>query len=243
MIMSCIKSECMKIFSLKKYKVIIAVTLLLNIFGVLIGKLPKSIISISMKNYPFTIISVCAYVVIPFMAFMLASSLISGECEKNQMKLLVTRHIERSNILIGKLGAIFIYLSALLAANTFVAVVLSTISSGLNSFSLIKVIMSFIITLLPILTIVSFAGFISVLCKGSSSALGLSIVSYGGFVLIKLILSGLGSIIFAGYLAIFKMVIGNTVPIFGFICGIVVLLCWVIIFIFAASLKFERKEF
>lgn len=55
----------------------------------------NSFISFSSQNYPYAILSLCCYLFIPFTALMLASDLISGECERNELKLLLTRHASR----------------------------------------------------------------------------------------------------------------------------------------------------
>lgn len=243
MIISYIKSECFKIFSQAKYKIIIAITLLANIFGVFVGMIPNSIINLSVTKYPYTVASALAYIVIPFVAFLLASNLIAGECERNQIKLLVTRHIERSIILLGKLAAICIYLAVILALNIILSAILGMIFSGFGTISLIKVFSAFLITLIPLFTIVSFSGFIAVNCKSSSSSLGLSIVGYAGFILIGLLFSGLSKIFFTSYTTIFKMIIGNNIPWLSLISGLSVLLCWILILLSLSCLKFERKEF
>lgn len=61
----------------------------------------------------FTELSLCnsfpVLLFIPFTALMLASDLISGECERNELKLLLTRHVSRTGLLFGKLAAVMVY--------------------------------------------------------------------------------------------------------------------------------------
>lgn len=240
---ACIKNELDKIFRRKKYRILPILTVCITMFGALIGNIPNSIISFSMSNYPYAILSLCCYLIIPFVAFTLTSDIISGECEKKELKNFLTRHISRTEILFGKLTAIIVYALLLTTGNVIIALIFSLIFSGFASVSILAVLLSVCITVIPIIAFVSFAGFISVLCKNGVSAFGTGILAYGGFILLGLIFSRISSSIFTSYLALYKMIIGHSIPIFRLILGIAVLLGFSLMFLSGAGMKFERKEF
>ncbi len=239
----CFKNEIYKIFQRKKYWILLIVTLGITICGALIGLISNSVISFSSQNYPYAILSLCCYLFIPFTALMLASDLISGECERNEWKLLLTRHVSRTELLFGKLSAVMVYEFFLTAANVIVALIFSLILSGFTSINIFAVLMSVVITIIPIAAFVSFAGIISVFCKSGISAFGMGVAAYGGFTLLGLVFSRISSSIFTSYLALYKMIIGQNIPVFRLILGIGVLLGFSLLFLSAASMKFEKREF
>lgn len=240
---ACIKNELDKIFKRKKYCILPIFTVGITIFGALIGNIPNSIISFSMSNYPYAILSLCCYLIIPFVAFTLASDIISGECEKKELKNFLTRHISRTEILFGKLTAIIVYALLLTTGNVIIALILSLIFSGFASINILAVLLSVFITVIPIIAFVSFSGFISVICKNGVSAFGTGIIAYGGFMLLGLVFSRISSSIFTSYLALYKMIIGQSIPVFRLILGIAILLGFSLMFLSGAGMKFERKEF
>lgn len=240
---ACIKNELDKIFRRKKYRILPILTVCITVFGALIGNIPNSIISFSMSNYPYAILSLCCYLIIPFVAFTLTSDIISSECKKKELKNLLTRHISHTEILFGKLTAIIVYALLLTTENVIIALIFSLIFSGFVSVNILAVLLSICITVIPIIAFVSFAGFISVLCKNGVSAFGTEILAYGGFILLGLVFSRISSSIFTSYLALYKMIIGHSIPIFRLILGIAVLLGFSLMFLSGAGMKFERKEF
>lgn len=239
----CSKNEIYKIFQRKKYWIILAVTLGITVCGALISLISNSVISFSSQNYPYAILSLCCYLFIPFTALMLASDLISGECERNELKLILTRHVSRTGLLFGKLAAVMVYEFFLTAANVIAALIFSLILSGFTSVNIFIVLMSVVITIIPIAAFVSFAGIISVFCKSGISAFGMGVAAYGGFTLLGLVFSRISSSIFTSYLALYKMIIGQNIPVFRLILGIGVLLGFSLLFLSAASMKFEKREF
>ena len=239
----CSKNEIYKIFQRKKYWILLIVTLGITICGALIGLISNSVISFSSQNYPYAILSLCCYLFIPFTALMLASDLISGECERNEWKLFLTRHVSRTELLFGKLSAVMVYEFFLTAANVIAALIFSLILSGFTSINIFAVLMSVVITIIPIAAFVSFARIISVFCKNGISAFGMGVAAYGGFTLLGLVFSRISSSIFTSYLALYKMIIGQNIPVFRLILGIGVLLGFSLLFLSAASMKFEKREF
>lgn len=161
---------------------------------------------------------------------MLASDLISSECEKNELKLFLTRHISRTEMLFGKLTAITVYEFFLTTVNVITALICSLIFSGFASVNILTVLLSIFISVIPMAVFVSFAGFISVLCKSGVSALGTGLAVYGGFTLLGLVFSRISSSVFTSYLTLYKMIIGQSVPVFRLILGICVLLGFSLLF-------------
>lgn len=239
----CSKNEIYKIFQRKKYWIILTVTLGITVCGALIGLISNSIVSFSSQNYPYAILSLCCYVFVPFTALMLSSDLISSECERNELRFLLTKHASRTELLFGKLAAIMVYEFFLTAANVIAALIFSLIFSGFTSVNIFAVLMSVVITVIPIAAFVSFAGIISVFCKNGISAFGMGVAAYGGFTLLGLVFSKISSSIFTSYLTLYKMIIGQNVPVFRLFLGIGVLLGFSLLFLSAASMKFEKREF
>ena len=226
----CMKNELNKISRRKKYRIMIAVTMCITILGALMGLITNGIISFSLQSYPYVILSLCCYLFVPFTSLMLAYDLISSECEKNELKLFLTRHISRTEMLFGKLTAITVYEFFLTAVNVITALICSLIFSGFASVNILTVLLSIFISVIPMAVFVSFAGFISVLCKSGVSALKTGLAVYGGFTLLGHVFSRISSSVFTSYLTLYKMIIGQSVPVFRLILGICVLLGFSLLF-------------
>ncbi len=242
-IVICTKNECTKILGQKKYIVVAGITVALTILTSLLGMLPGSAVSFLSQNYPYTVLSVLSYAVCPFLTFMLMSELVSGECEKNELKVLLTSYLSRTEMLLGKLIAVCIYSLCVIIANLVVSTVIVLIMFGFFAVNIVTIILSLAVTIFPILAVASFALMISSFCHRSSASFGFSTVGYCAAIIIGLFFSKINVALFTDYMAIFKMLIGKSVPALAFVTGICVLLLSAVIFTSTASLKFEKKEF
>ena len=113
------------------------------------GLITNGIISFSLQSYPYVILPLCCYLFVPFTSLMLASDLISSECEKNELKLFLTRHISRTEMLFGKLTAITVYEFFLTAVNVITALICSLIFSRFASVNILTVLLSIFISVIP----------------------------------------------------------------------------------------------
>lgn len=238
----CIKNELYKIFGTVKYKLFIGVTAAMTVCNFLAGTLTASHTSFFGGNYPYLILSLCCYLFIPFASFSLTADIISGEFERNEMKLLAARHISRSELILGKLGATVVYDMLLTLANVISAAILTVIFCGISSVSLISVFVSLLITVLPIMTVTTFSGMISLLCKTSISAFAAELAGFAFACIMPLIFSNMNRAFFTSYLAIYKMTIGQTIPVFEIIMGAAVLIASALMFLPCSCLIFEKKD-
>lgn len=242
MIRICIKNEFYKIFRTAKYKLFMVISAALTVCIFLAGTISGNPFSFFGGNYPYFVLSLCCYLFIPFASFSLAADIISGECERNEIKLLITRHIGRNELLIGKLSAIAVYDVLLTLVNSVLAAVLTVVFCGVSSVSLLTVFVSILITVLPIMTVAAFAGMISVLCKTSVAAFMAGIAAFALTGILALIFSNISRVFFTSYLAIYKMTIGQTVPVFELIMGTTVLMGSILLFLPCSCLIFEKKD-
>lgn len=242
MIRICTRNELFKILHSMKYKLFMGVSAALVISVFLAGTLSGNPVSFFGGNYPYFVLSLCCYLFVPFAAFSLTADLISGEYERNELKLIVTRHISRSKLLIGKLAAITVYEVLLILVNVIPSAVLTVIFCGISSVNLLTVLISVIITILPIMSVVAFAGFISVLCRTSITAFIGEIAAYASVTISALIFTSISRVFFTSYLAIYKMTIGQTIPVFELIMGAAVLIGSVLMFLPCSCMAFDKKD-
>lgn len=242
MTMICIKNELYKIFRAVKYRLFMGILAVLTVCIFISGAISGNPVSFFSENYPYFVLSLCCYLLIPFATFSLAADLISGEYERNEMKLLLTRHITRNELIIGKLASIAVYDMLLMAVNVLSAAVLTVIFCGVASVNLITVFVSVLTTFLPAVTVTAFAGMIAVICKTSISAFAAEMAAYALISVISLVFSHISRAFFTSYLAIYKMTIGQSIPVFEMIMGAAVLVGSILLFIPTACLIFEKKN-
>jgi len=242
MIKICIINELYKMFRTVKYKLFIGISAFLTICIFLSGTISGNPVSFIGGNYPYLVLSLCCYIFVPFASFSLTADLISGEYERNELKLAVTRHISRNELIIGKIAAIAMYDMLLMIANVLPAAVLTVIFCGVASVNLITVFASVLITLLPIMAVAAFSGMISVLCKTSISAFAAEIAAFAFIGVSSLAFSNISRAFFTSYLAIYKMTIGQTVPVSELTMGAAVLIGSILLFMPAACLIFEKRD-
>lgn len=242
MTMICIKNELYKIFRTVKYRLFIGASAALTIGAFLAGTLSGNPVSFFGGNYPYLVLSLCCYLLVPFASFSLTADIISGEFERDEMKLIASRHIGRNELLIGKLGAIAVYDILLTAANVISAAVLTVIFCGMTSVNLVTVLISIIVTILPIMAVAAFGGMISVLCKTSISAFAAELAAFVLAGAVPLIFSNVSRAFFTSYLAIYKMAVGQTIPVFEILMGLAVLIGSILLFLPCSCLIFEKKD-
>lgn len=242
MIGICFKNELYKIFKAVKYKLFMGISAALTICLFLSGMIAGNPLSFSGGNYPYFVLSICCYLFIPFAAFSLTADLIAGECERNEMKLFITRQISRNELIIGKLAAITAYELLLTAANVIPAAALTIIFCGIGSVNLITVFGSVLITLLPIMSVAAFSAMIAMLCKTSISAFAAEAAAFAFAGISALVFSNISRAFFTSYLAIYKMTIGQTIPVFELMIGAAVLLGSTLLFLPCSCLIFEKKD-
>jgi ABC-2 type transport system permease protein len=242
MIYRCTEIEFLKISAQKKYRVMIALTVLLPIAIGLLHFFPNSVIQFSMGNFPYTMLSVAIYFLIPLVAFMMASDLFAGEQERGELKIMLTKPVNRMAIAIGKFCAMLVYISVILAILLILSSIISIATAGFGASNLFSIVIAYCLTLVPAMVISAMATLIATLTHTSTASFSICLLSFLGINFLGLAFSGIAPALFTNYLTIYKMVIGSSIPIIQLLFGIGILIGYGLIFMSIQINVFEKKE-
>ncbi|MHB8065836.1 MAG: ABC transporter permease [Ruminiclostridium sp.] len=242
MIWRCTETEFVKIISQKKYRVMVFLAALLPVALALIHTLPGSLIQFSMGKFPYTMLSVATYFLIPLTAFMMASDLFAGEQERGELKIMLTKPVSRISVSLGKFWAMLLYHVVILAVLLVLSSIISILEAGFGASNLLSVWIAYSLTLVPAMTICAMASLVATLTHTSTASFSICLLGYLGTMVVGLVFSGIAPALFTNYSSIYKMVIGSSIPIAQLLFGIGILLGYGMIFISAQIMIFEKKE-
>lgn len=239
---NCTRNEITKILAQRKYKLLPILIGILVAGSVLIKLISGDTLYGSMDNYPFSIMSILSYFVLPVLAFMIASDIIAGEEERNELKIALLHPVNRGSILAGKLIAIVLYLAVFLLGMAILAVAVSLPFTGLHVSLLAQVFMAVLLAMMPVIMISALSVLVSTFTKTSTASFILCLIAYAGIGLLGLLLPSLAMSLPTGYMAIYKMVLGSQIPWSSLGIGLAILGGYTILFASAAEMRFERKQ-
>lgn len=235
--------ENMKIYRQRKYQILPIVTALIIIAGAAVSMIPGNVLSLTMANYSYTVLSLLNYILAPLTIFMLVSDLLSGEMAGSEIKVFLTRPVSRTNVLLAKTLAIGGYIGILLAEGLVISVVMSLFLAGLSAVNIVAVIAAYIIGFIPLITLIAMSVMVASMLKSGTSCFAFCLFTYAAFMVLGLVFSGVAPAIFTTYLGIGSMVIGNVIPVASLLTGVAVLIGYALVFISVGSLRFSGKEF
>lgn len=241
-IMTLMSCENQKIYRQLKYRTLPVITAFIIITGGAVSMIPGNTLSFTMENYPYTILAILNYVIMPPIIFMLASDLLSGEMGGNEIKVLLTRPVSRSNILIAKVLSITCYAGIILVEGLVLSSIISIISAGFLSFNFVTI-LAYIVGFFPLLTLVAMSAMIASMLKSGTSCFSFCLIAYVGFMVLGLIFSGLSPALFTSYLGIGSMVIGSVIPFSSLLMGVGILVGYTLAFLSVSGLKFVDRDF
>ncbi len=242
MICRCRETEFLKLISQKKYRVMLIIVAIFPIAFALIHSIPNSYIRFSMDKFPYTLLSVASYFLLPLTAFMMASDIYAGEQERGELKIILTKPVTRIAASLGKVLAMITYHGLILTLLFIISSAISILNSGFGATNLFLTLIAYVLTLLPALTVCSMAAMISSMSHTSTSSFSINLLSYMGILILGLIFSGASPALFTTYTSIFKMVIGSSIPFSQFLLGIGILVGYTMIFLSAMTMAFDNKE-
>jgi len=147
-----------ELFKLQKKKKIVA-TAVLSLLVVLVGQLAVSIVTFGFglrlagsMEFPFVVLSLLSYTLLPFFAAFVAIDAFCGEFSSNTMKLTLTRPVSRFGVYSAKVGMVGVFI----LANLLFVMVLALVAGFLFNpasegiLSIVKVLVAYLVTWLPI---------------------------------------------------------------------------------------------
>jgi len=234
----------------KRKKILVAV--IISIIFIILGQLSMEVLrtgfglrGVSSMEFPILVLSVVVNTILPLFTALVTIESFSGEFSQNTMKISLTRPISRLKFYIAKLTAVMVFI----LANLLFIMIFSILAGcffNSNSFtliSLIKIVVSYIVTLMPMVILSIVIAFFANIVRSGISVFFISIFTFA-------ILKGLGIIFyrFSGvfitsmmsWYTLFNM---DTIPIFKIFLQFMMMLSYGVIFFTAGYYIFDNKEF
>jgi ABC-2 type transport system permease protein len=243
MIKAGIRNELTKLLSLKKYKALLLLTCLFSILAGLLGRAAQGVLSLLTTNTPITVLSIATEFLLPLIIFMATADLFTAEQENGTIKAVITRPVGRMGIFISKVLGIYIYTFLILLVCFVTSLIWSIVFNGIGLSKVAEILLSYAVSIIPILPVIFFAVTISQLCKSSSSTVMLSVLGYLIIVAAGIVLPKINPMLFTTYTNWYKLFIGAAMPIANIFNVVVLLVAYSLILFAVSSWAFEGKEY
>lgn len=180
-------------------------------------------------TFPYAILNIGNSLILPLTIFMLTADSFSGEVENATIKCSLLRPVSRFKIFLSKIFAIALYVLLNLMAVCFSTLSISS-----------EVILSYAVSIIPMLAFITLAAFISQLIDNSSLTMFANLLLYVFLQGVAVLSPRIGAMFFTSHLNSYKMFLNvnflKSMNIFFLIASSAVLL------FIGGLLLFERKE-
>ena len=238
-----VRNEIVKLLHLNKYKALLALLCLFSIGAGLLGGFAKGFIGLSLANTPLTILSITTGLLLPLIIALVAADLFTAEQENGSIRAIITRPVSRLSIFTSKVLAIVLYVILALLICLTTSLAWSILFNGAGLSTITESLLSYIVSILPMVPVILFAVAVSQLCKNSSSTVMLTVFGYIAIVGSGTVISRISPMLFTSYTGWYKLFIGATMPITNILNVVALLAAYTLIFYAAGSWAFEKKEY
>ena len=237
------QNELFKISKKKKLIVagILSAALLALIGLVLIGLNNITGIGLMSKGeFAILILPFFEYTIIPLFTAFVAIDMFSGEFSNDTIKLTLTRPISRTKVYFSKVLACATFLGAFLVFTMLVAVVVS-LFNGFSAESLVKILITYIVTFIPLLVFSLMVMLVSNFSRGSASAFLISVVLFLTFKGLEFAFPIYKSFLFTAGFDWYKLFVGNYFNVSKILRQLLIFAGCGTVFLFGGIWLFDRR--
>lgn len=241
-------NELEKLYKKKKVSVAVIVSLIFIVMGqlVIIGvRSGFGLRGVGSMEFPLLALSAVVNTILPLFTALVTIDSFSGEYSQNTMKIALTRPVSRLKFFTAKLTAISLFILTNLLLVMFFSIAAGLLFNA-NSFTfvgLIRVIISYLVTLLPMIILSLVILFFTNIIRSGIGVFFLSILIFIIMKALGLVFSQYSGILFTSMLDWYKLWLMDTLP-FLKIFRQFILMCGYVIILFTGSYYlFDKKEF
>lgn len=240
-----LKNELIKLFSKKKYIVLLIIALLICAgregMNLILSKLTHTDIksaNMIMEMFPFF-----AEVYVPLVVFMAVCDLLSSEMHDLTIKASLLRPVTRFKLLSAKMLSSFIMGAVFYVFILAVCAAMQGVFGELTASYLFKSTAAYLIDLVPLFVLVLFAALINMLCKTPTLSMFMTIVGYAVLKYCNYFSPILNSMLFTSYMQWHKLWIGSIIP-FGALFTKVCIIVGTSLLLYTSDyILFDKKEY
>ncbi len=237
-------NELYKISKKKKLFVagILSVALIGIISLILLGINNLAGIGMTSKGeFALLILPFFEYTIIPLFTAFIAIDMFNGEFTNDTIKLTLTRPISRTKVYLSKVFACATFIGVFLLFTMLTAIVISLFSEFSLS-SLIKIIIAYVSTFIPLFVFSLMVMFVSNFARGSASAFLISIVLFLAMKGLEFTLPTFQSFFYTAGFDWYKLFIGSYINLSKIIRLFFIFAGYTTVFLFSGISLFDRRS-
>lgn len=245
-----LQNELMKIFTRKKFFVLLIIEILICILcgGVnyLIGKASAGAVSTSLmlSNMPMNMLSFFIQIYVPLMILMASSDLFASEVQDGTIRASFMRPVSRFKLYASKVTAItimaVIYLAVLFVLTTIMKLVGG--SGVASATGIVDSFFAYFLDIFPIIVLVLFAAMLNQLLNSPSLSIVICVIIYIALYILGIVVPQASGLLFTGYLQWHNLWLGVTLPFGAMLSKIGLIFGYGLVFGCIGYYLFERKE-
>jgi len=240
-------NEIEKIYKKKKAIVLVIISLVvialgqLMITGVRIG---LGVRGASSTEFPILVLSVFVNTILPLFVALVSIDMFAGEFSQNTMKIIITRPVTRLKLFSAKIAAVAFF--AIL--NLLVVMILSTLTGFLfNSVSvtaagLIRIVVSYLITLIPVVTLALIIIFFANIFRSGAASFFLVIILFVVFKVMEFVFPQYSSLFITSMLNWYNLWLADVLPFGKILRQLLIMSGYAIMFFTAGYYLFDKKD-
>lgn len=240
-------NEIEKLYKKKKIIVAAIVSFIIIVIGQVAMTSLKSgfgIRAVGSMEFPILVLSVVVNSVIPLFVALVTIDCFLSEFSQKTIKITLTKPTTRFKLFTAKIVAITFFI-----LTNLVFVMLFSIIAGIifnaNSFTtigLIRIFISYAVTILPMIVLVLFIAILSNLLKSEVGAFFLSVILFIGLKVLEVVFSQYASILFTSLFGWYQLWIIDKISVLTIIRRLMFIISYGIIFFISGYYLFDKKE-
>lgn len=241
-------NEIEKLYKKKKVIVAASVSLIFIILGQvsIIGlRSGFGVRTVSSNEFPLLVLSVVVNSILPLFTALVTIDSFSGEFSNNTMKIALTRPVTRLKFFTAKIVSIMLFVFV----NLLFVMIFSTItgiifnSNSLTMLSIIKILVSYFVTLMPMLVLSLVIVFFTNILRSGIGVFFLSILIFIVFKALGILFSGYSGILFTSMMDWYRLWIMNDISLIKIIRQFMMMCSYVILLFTGSYYIFDKKDF
>ena len=244
------KGELTKLLSRKKYMVFLIIGVVICVIWAVLGLTIINLIGdfrnilLGFLPTPMGALPFFLQVMIPLLIFMGATDLFTTEASEHTMKAMLYRPVERWKLYASKQAAILTYAVVYLLCIFAISTILNQIvGRPLGIMELFRSFAAYMLTILPLGVLTSFAALVAILGKSSTLTMFVLVVAYVVMNILPILFPVFTELLFTSFLGWHRLWIGMLPPASRLIQMFTIVASYGVVFFMGGSLLFDKKEY
>lgn len=241
-------NEIEKLYKKKKAMAAVVLSLVFIVFGQIFISVVRNnfgVQGVSSSEFPLFILSIIINTLLPLFTSLVAIDSFSGEFSQNTMKITLTRPVSRLKLYSAKIAAICVFILSVLILSMLFSIASGLVfnSNSLNLPDILKIIISYIVTLLPMAVLCLVIAVLANILKSGTAVFFLSILIFIGFKALEVFFPAYSGILFTSMFGWYNIWIMDNLPLLKIFRGFMMMLSYAIILFTAGYYMFDKKDF